>query len=71
MERSTCGERRVIDIAVMDRGHEGGARLVPAPIGDPVSRPDELASLKLITSRVESEPSRKEVKVEVSTSTPG
>ncbi len=71
MKRMAHGERRVSNIAVMERGRGGGARLVPAAIAGPLAMADELASLKLVTSKAEVDSSRKVVKVEVSSSTPG
>lgn len=71
MERSSRGERRVCDIAVMVRGRQDGPRLVSASSGDQALRQEELSYLKLVTSGAEAERSRKVVKVEVPSSTPG
>ncbi|MEW6554018.1 MAG: CpaF family protein [Actinomycetota bacterium] len=71
MERTASGMRRVSEVAVMVRGREGGARLIPAPTS--ASRPpaEEVACLKPVPSLAEGDAEPKVVKVEVSTSMSG
>lgn len=71
MERAACGKRRVSEMAVIARGQEGGARLVPVPSAAPSPPADEPACLKPVPSLAETDSAFKVVKVEVSTSTPG
>jgi len=68
MERTTCGERRVSEIAAMDRGREGRARLLPVCIDSSSAHHGEPAAVKLIASRFDL--ACKEVKDAVSTPAP-
>jgi pilus assembly protein CpaF len=62
LERGTSGGRRVSEIAVMDRSNAGMPQLMPARCGGLSSHAEELSRINLVSS----DPSRREVRGEVS-----
>jgi pilus assembly protein CpaF len=70
MERGASGERRVSEIAVMDRSHAGRLHLVPAPYAKPAPPGEELSRIQLVASRAGWNPPGREVRGEVSSSFP-
>jgi pilus assembly protein CpaF len=68
-ERTASGDRRVSEIAVMERDGDGQARLLPAPSDGAGPRP-EPASIKPVASLTEQRSTAKEVRVAVSTPAP-